>query len=650
LLPARPALAPLLLIGLLLPAHWGWFYPQSCPPPDDISLAGMVAWERGTSTLGTTASRELLPVTVSRMPQDTYELPVWEARLATADLPAGVVVETAVHTPRGSKIALTAAEPFTLRYRAFAFPGWQAHVGGERVKITPSQPEGLITFPVPAGRHTIEIGFMRTPLRWAGDLLSLAAVGLLGVVLWRRETGEMAVVEEKRGADGRFYAQAAILGIVLLLLKLLLVDTALLPPRQTALADGVLRGVDQSSTLTLGTTAEPDLVRLLGYETVPAQNAADAPLPVTLYWQAARTLDADYRVGLQLVDDSGRLWSLPGLRDWRWGRNPVPTNGWLPAEYAQTAYYIDLLPGTPPGRYTLQLSLFEKATLTPLTFFADGASRGPYLSLGVVEVTAPRTAWPAEALAPQFPVQGALGGVQLLGANIDRGAAAPGDGVLVTLFWAAEGETAVPLTLALVADDVAAAEWPLTLPAHGAGRWRRQAVLRLPVALADGVYRWQLRDGDGETRRWGELAVAAPERLLQAPEYATPVGETLDGVAELVGVTAPEGAQAGERLPVRLVWRGAGEMTVSYHRFVQLMGEDGRPWAQADGVPASGSRPTTGWLPGEYFIDELIIDLPPDLPNGEYRLITGLYAGDQRLLLPDGTDFIELGVVAVGSD
>jgi hypothetical protein len=50
----------------------------------------------------------------------------------------------------------------------------------------------------------------------------------------------------------------------LLLLKLLLVDTALLPPRQTALADGALRGVDQPSTLTLGTTAEPELVRLLG--------------------------------------------------------------------------------------------------------------------------------------------------------------------------------------------------------------------------------------------------------------------------------------------------------------------------------------------------------------------------------------------------
>jgi hypothetical protein len=78
---------------------------------------------------------------------------------------------------------------------------------------------------------------------------------------------------------------------------------------------------------------------------------------------------------LQLVDEAGRLWSLPGLRDWRWGRNPMPTNGWSPAEYAQTAYYVDLLPGTPPGRYTLQLSLFEKTTLTPLTFFADGAIR-----------------------------------------------------------------------------------------------------------------------------------------------------------------------------------------------------------------------------------------------------------------------------------
>jgi hypothetical protein len=99
-----------------------------------------------------------------------------------------------------------------------------------------------------------------------------------------------------------------------------------------------------------------------------------------------------------------------------------------------------------------------------------------------------------------------------------------------------------------------------------------------------------------------------------------PVGETLDGVAELVGVTAPETAQAGDPLSVRLVWRGAGEMTASYQRFVQLLGADGRPWAQADGVPVSGSRPTSGWLPGEYLVDELTIDLPLELPPGEYTV------------------------------
>ncbi|MFC2031653.1 hypothetical protein ACFLWA_13115, partial [Chloroflexota bacterium] len=34
---------------------------------------------------------------------------------------------------------------------------------------------------------------------------------------------------------------------------------------------------------------------------------------------------------------------------------------------------------------------------------------------------------------------------------------------------------------------------------------------------------------------------------------------------------------------------------------------------------------TLGWLPGEYLTDTHLLQLPYDLPDGEYRLAVGLY-------------------------
>ena len=56
-------LAAAIVIGSL-----GWFYPSHCSPPEDTSVAGMIAWERATDTLGTTAKGEYLPIWVDRMP------------------------------------------------------------------------------------------------------------------------------------------------------------------------------------------------------------------------------------------------------------------------------------------------------------------------------------------------------------------------------------------------------------------------------------------------------------------------------------------------------------------------------------------------------------------------------------------------------
>jgi hypothetical protein len=73
----------------------------------------------------------------------------------------------------------------TVRLPLFDFPGMEAKIDG--VKVVHRNDDcrgqiyclGLITFQVPAGRHTIEARLTKTPARRAGDWLSLASLGIV---------------------------------------------------------------------------------------------------------------------------------------------------------------------------------------------------------------------------------------------------------------------------------------------------------------------------------------------------------------------------------------------------------------------------------------------------------------------------------------
>ncbi len=66
-------------------------------------------------------------------------------------------------------------------------------------------------------------------------------------------------------------------------------------------------------------------------------------------------------------------------------------------------------------------------------------------------------------------------------------------------------------------------------------------------------------------------------------------------------------------------------------------------------MPASGARPTSSFVPGEYVADEHLLGGSAALPPGRYTLIAGLYdpATGERLTAPDGKTFLELAEVEV---
>ena len=152
----------------------------------------------------------------------------------------------------------------------------------------------------------------------------------------------------------------------------------------------------------------------------------------------------------------------------------------------------------------------------------------------------------------------------------------------------------------------------------------------LPASLTGGRYRFSLGDFP-----LGELTVIAPERTFTQPELVQSIDAaftTADGtpVATLAGValdpaTIPCAPAPEATCSLPLVWRADGEASVGYHAFVHLVDETGNILAQSDAVPAGWTRPTTGWLPGEYVVDVHTLNLPNALPDGPLTLRVGLY-------------------------
>jgi len=95
---------------------------------------------------------------------------------------------------------------------------------------------------------------------------------------------------------------------------------------------------------------------------------------------------------------------------------------------------------------------------------------------------------------------------------------------------------------------------------------------------------------------------------------------------------------AGDAFTVTLTWDVLGRPPADYTVFLHLEGPTG-PAAYGDGPPAGGAYPTGLWDRGERIVDRHVVRLPPEMPAGEYALVTGLYdARGQRVIAhgPDG--------------
>ncbi len=81
----------------------------------------------------------------------------------------------------------------------------------------------------------------------------------------------------------------------------------------------------------------------------------------------------------------------------------------------------------------------------------------------------------------------------------------------------------------------------------------------------------------------------------------------------------------GDQVPVVLYWQATEEVSADLSIFVHLLDASGQLIWQDDGAADHGERPTWSWGSGEIVLDPHTVVVPPELPVGDYRLITGLY-------------------------
>ncbi len=93
----------------------------------------------------------------------------------------------------------------------------------------------------------------------------------------------------------------------------------------------------------------------------------------------------------------------------------------------------------------------------------------------------------------------------------------------------------------------------------------------------------------------------------------------------------------GDRVPLVLYWQAVEASEDDLSIFLHLMGPSGELIWQDDGAAAHGTRPTWSWEIGEVVVDPHTLMLPRDLPEGDYRLVTGLYNWQTGERLPATT-------------
>ena len=486
------------ILLVLLTALPNTFPPAWNPDFGGATVLDHLRFERQGRAVGTTSAAEYLPLWVELQPgpaawlTDAYEEGRPLNKLEPASLPAGAEVIEYTHTPATDRFVIESPQPFTVRVLTFYFPGWRAWVDGEPVEITPHEPSGFITVPLPAGRHSLELRFGSTLARTAGTAISFVSLAaLLGVTLMFKSS-------VKNNPDLFLREWAPLLGLALLffIAKIAVID----------------RQPDWFRITSTGLEARPaqhklqinfaDQVMLLGYDLPRTEIASDDEIPLTLYWKAVKPVPHNYAVFVHLVRPPEHTWG----QDDRLNPADFPMTRWPPDKYVRDEHRLPVLPGTPPGEYEIEVGFYRQDTGERLLVLEGGGLAGSLRLPVKVHLLPPESLPTLESLGVQQRIEIPIGDdLFLLGWSLNADAFTPPNFAHLTLFWRAERDISADTAFTLVLlDEGGGVVGKLRGPVDGfypTSVWRRGEIVRdqyafwLPKGMMAGRYHLELRVG-----------------------------------------------------------------------------------------------------------------------------------------------------------
>lgn len=342
---------------------------------------------------------------------------------------------------------------------------------------------------------------------------------------------------------------------------------------------------------------------------------------ITFLWQATRTTNNEYGLSVRVFDEQGEQ---RAHVDGRLAGFMYPTTRWRPGLVVGT-HRVRLPVDLPPGDYQVRVVIYRRS---------DGSNWT--VPLGRFQVgRALRQPAPNE-LDIQHPLSLALGEFELLGYRLFPEQATLGQTVHLTAFlrarerpqdrsrldlWLAgqpwQGFALPESCAAMEPGDVFALQYPLVVP--------RAAPAGLqPLAVA-------LETADGQPAAppqvLGHLDVVATQHLFEVPaSIQNPQHFTLGDGVRFLGYDLQEGQlRPGDVVHLTLYWQCLQPMDTSYTVFTHVLDAGSKVWGQVDRIPVGTTRPTTGWLPGEVFVDSYEIPVRADAPPGTYAIEVGMY-------------------------
>lgn len=356
-------------------------------------------------------------------------------------------------------------------------------------------------------------------------------------------------------------------------------------------------------------------IQLMGASTDLNASSANN-LRLHLLWRTLSEAPRNYQLSLRLRDAAGTEWT---ASDSQIAYGFYPTSLWRPGEIIPDFYTLPLPPGTPPGAYTLTLSLYDISSST---------------SLGEAQIAVNIShATPAGDRAAQFQLTPEIGLAQVeYPSKITQGDApeisaswltVSAPEVLYRARWTLTAPDGVRTTQTL---DLAPGSPTNTWPADSflLGRVR----LGTTPAFEPGLYQLSFTLVDEHDQpvsnevSLGQIEVTGRPREFTVPPLQTEVGATFGDKLKLWGYDAE---QNNVELKLKLVWGALTVPGADYKFFVHLFNAaDEFIAAQVDAMPHNFEYPTALWVADEVVTDTLTFSLA-DLAPGTYHLAVGWY-------------------------